>query len=70
METKRRTICKAITWQTSGLIVMSLIGYAMTGSFEAATGFAFIVAGLGAVLFVLHERLWSRVAWGQIQPRK
>lgn len=67
-ETTRRSIYKAITWQTSGLAVMSAIGYAMTGSFETATGIALLTAFLGAAMYVLHERIWSRIAWGRHLP--
>lgn len=66
-ETARRAIYKAITWQTSGLAVMSAIGYAITGSFEMATGIALLTALLGAVMYVLHERIWNRISWGRRQ---
>lgn len=64
METNFRTFCKAVSWQVSGLIVMSLIGYIMTGSLQAAGGFAVITAAIGFVMFFVHEKVWSFIRWG------
>ncbi len=64
MDRNIRTLAKAVTWQTSGLIAMSLLGYLMTGSFAQAGTFAVISAVLGFVLFFVHEKVWSRVSWG------
>lgn len=65
MDTAKRTAVKALTWQGTGLIVMSLLGYAMTGSWGAAGTYALGTAALGLVMFVLHERAWDRIAWGR-----
>ncbi|MEM6661766.1 MAG: DUF2061 domain-containing protein [Pseudomonadota bacterium] len=65
MDTPTRTLCKAITWQISGLIMMTLIGYIAIGSFTAAGGIAVAGTVVGAVAFILHERLWNRVSWGR-----
>lgn len=64
METTVRTICKAVSWQTSGLIVMSVLGYLMTGSLQTAGSFAVLTAAIGLVAFFIHERIWARVRWG------
>lgn len=66
MDTAQRTLCKAITWQTMGLVVTCLLGYAMTGSFQVAGGFALGLAALGMLTFFVHERVWARIAWGRI----
>lgn len=64
METARRQIAKAVSWQTMGLASMTGIGYLLTGSVDVAGSFAVISAAVGLVAFVLHERLWARVRWG------
>lgn len=64
MDLKRRTIAKALTWQTLGLISMTGLGYLTTGSLRAAGGLALAAFVTGTVSFVIHERLWARVAWG------
>lgn len=65
METNTRIIVKSVSWQTMGLIVMSLIGYAFTRSFSAGGGIAISGAITGLVTFVVHDKAWSRVAWGR-----
>ncbi len=66
MDTRARTILKAILWNLLGLATMSLVGLAMTGS--AALGGALAVANtaLGFVAYVLYERCWARVSWGRL----
>lgn len=65
METNRRMIAKAITWQTSGLIVMTLIAFILTGSIEAGGSIAIISSVAGFIAFFLHEKLWSAIRWGK-----
>ena len=66
METPIRSIAKAATWQASGLAVMTAITFAATGSLATGGLVALIGAGVGTVLYVLHERLWARVRWGRL----
>ncbi|MEL6478079.1 MAG: DUF2061 domain-containing protein [Pseudomonadota bacterium] len=61
MLSKYRTVWKALTWQASGLIVMTAIGYAMTGSLQTGGEFALITAGISFVTYLIHEKLWQRV---------
>ena len=65
MDSSKRTFLKAISWQVSGFVVMALIGYVATGSFDAAAGVAVASTAIGFVAFFLHERLWDRIAWGR-----
>ncbi|SNS58133.1 DUF2061 domain-containing protein [Tropicimonas sediminicola] len=64
-ETALRSIVKATTWQILGLVVMTLITWAITGS--VATGGAIALAGAacGMLTYVLHERVWARIRWGR-----
>ncbi|MEP5728164.1 MAG: DUF2061 domain-containing protein [Sulfitobacter sp.] len=66
MEKQTRIIAKAITWQISGFMVMTVLGYVTTGSFQAATGLAVSACGIGLVSYVIHERIWAKVRWGRI----
>ena len=68
MESPTRTIAKAVSWQLLGLLSMTLIGYLFTGSVAAAGSLAVVTTIIGAVCYVLHERVWNRIAWGRIDP--
>ncbi len=59
MSTNRRAVLKATTWQTSGLLVMSLLGYAMTGSWELGGQIALLSTAVGFVAYFIHEKLWA-----------
>lgn len=66
MDTKTRTMAKALTWQILGLISMTLVGYLFTHSLAASGGIAFASALTGFVFYCFHERAWSRVRWGRM----
>lgn len=65
METNRRTLAKAITYQLMGLAVMTLLGTLFTGSARAGGALALLSAAIGALGYILHEKLWTMVRWGR-----
>ena len=65
MERPRRTLVKAVIWNITGLFVMSLVGYAMTGSAGIGGLMAVVNTAIGLSLYVLYERIWSRISWGR-----
>ncbi len=66
MERPKRTMVKAIIWNINGLLVMSLVGYAMTGSAGVGGVMALVNTAIGLTLYVLYERIWSRITWGRV----
>ncbi|SDI71716.1 DUF2061 domain-containing protein [Aliiruegeria lutimaris] len=64
-ETPRRSFAKALTWQAMGLVVMTAITWALTGSVETGGAIALLGAASGMVTYMLHERAWARVRWGR-----
>ena len=65
METAARILTKSITWQLSGLAMMTLIGYLFTGSISAGGGIAIVSSMIGFLAYFIHELLWSKVGWGR-----
>lgn len=65
METRKRTLTKAILWQVLGLVVMGLIGWALTGSAALGGGLALANTFIGFITYVLYERLWAHIGWGR-----
>ncbi len=65
METRGRTLIKALIWQAIGLSVMALVGWAVTGSAMLGGTLAVINTVLGFLTYVVYERIWARVAWGR-----
>ncbi|MEP2534157.1 DUF2061 domain-containing protein [Shimia sp.] len=66
METRRRSILKAMIWNAIGLAVMALVGVVATGSLETGGKMAVINTGIGLTLYVIYERVWSKVRWGRL----
>lgn len=63
-----RSLVKAIMWQLLGLLTMTLVGLVLTGSARLGGTMALINAAVGLTLYVVYERLWQRIGWGQL-PR-
>jgi len=64
METKTRTITKAVMWQIMGLISMSTIAYIFTGSIGQGGTIALAGAAFSFFMYVIYERAWGRIGWG------
>lgn len=65
METSRRTLMKAITWQALGIVTTAALGYPHTGSLWGALSLAVSASASGFVFFLLHEKIWNAVRWGR-----
>lgn len=65
MDTKFRTIAKAVTWQILGLVTMSTLAFWQTGSIGGAVSLAVSASLTSIGFYVLHERLWGRIRWGR-----
>ena len=66
METRARTLVKAVVWNAIGLAVMSLVGLSMTGSAAVGGAMAVINTTIGLSCYFVYERIWSRINWGRL----
>jgi len=60
----RRSVVKAVTYR---VLIMSLdfaTIYLFTGAIRVALGFMIASNVYTSIAYFLHERAWSRVAWG------
>ncbi len=65
METRRRSLVKAVIWNLIGLAVMALVGLVATGSAAVGGAMALINTAVGLVMYLVYERIWSRIRWGR-----
>jgi uncharacterized membrane protein len=65
MDTRRRTMVKALGWQIIGLSVMAVVGAILTGSVALGGTLALVNTALGFLTYVVYERLWARINWGR-----
>lgn len=66
METRARSIVKALTWRTGGLLITVGVTWAVTGrpGLAALVGAGDTLVKLFAYYF--HERLWLKVRYGRL----
>lgn len=65
METRRRTLVKAVLWNLLGLCVMALVGLLLTGSALVGGAMAVINTAIGLITYVIYERIWAHIRWGR-----
>ncbi|MEZ4443002.1 MAG: DUF2061 domain-containing protein [Polyangiaceae bacterium] len=67
METRRRSLLKAITWRILAVIITTTVAYFLTGEFAFAVEIGLIdtVAKLG--IYFAHERIWTRIPYGKVE---
>lgn len=65
METRRRSLVKALVWNAIGLCTMTLVGLAATGSASIGGAMALINTALGFACYLIYERVWTRISWGR-----
>lgn len=65
METRKRSIVKAVIWNLIGFLSMTLVGLAATGSAKAGGMMALVNTGIGFGAYLLYERLWAQIGWGR-----
>ena len=66
METRQRTVVKAVFWTLLGMVVMVIVGLVFTGSAVVGGGIAVVNAVVGLFSYVIYERLWSNIRWGRL----
>ncbi len=66
METKRRSVAKALSWRVFATLITMAVAYALTAelTFAAKIGAADTLAKLA--IYFAHERVWQRIPYGKI----
>jgi len=67
MESKKRSIVKALSWRFIATFITTLVAFILTGEmvFAAKIGLLDTVIKLGA--YFAHERLWLRIPFGRYE---
>ena len=67
MESKRRSMVKALTWRLWAIIVLAGISYLMTYNITESVSITVLFNVIQIFLYFVHERIWNRVKWGKAQ---
>lgn len=68
MERAIRSVVKTISWRTVGTLDTMLVSYIITGSIAMAASIGSIEVVTKMILYYFHERTWSKLKFGIIQP--
>ena len=65
METRSRSLAKAITWRVTGTLDTVAVAFLITGNIAAAVSISAIDVVTKLILYYVHERLWARTSFGR-----
>lgn len=66
MDTNTRTLAKTVTYRLATFVFTFVITYMLTSQQDTSAGLAMLSITLGALTFIIHERIWTRVKWGNL----
>lgn len=68
MESRRRSVAKAISYRIFATIITCLIAWLLSGQLTLAFQIG-VVDGISKLLgYFLHERVWARIRYGAPKP--
>ncbi len=65
METRRRSIAKAISWRFFATLITAAVVYAMTRRVEFAATVGVVDTLIKLFVYFVHERFWLRIPYGR-----
>lgn len=66
MDTLNRTFAKTATYRIATFILTFVLTYFISGVATMSLLTAILSLTLGALTFIIHERLWTRIKWGNL----
>jgi adenylylsulfate kinase len=67
METRRRSMIKALSWRVLAAIITTIVVLAMTGKMEFAAKVGALDTTIKLLIYFLHERAWNKISYGRLE---
>jgi len=67
LETRKRSMVKALSWRTLAAIITATVVYFMTGHLKFAAEIGLIDTVTKLLIYFMHERVWNRIDYGRLQ---
>ncbi len=64
METKKRSIVKAISWRLIATVITSVLAFMLTGEWTFAATIGLADTLFKFFIYFAHERMWNRIRYG------
>ena len=68
VDTKRRSLAKALSWRVIAWCITASIAYLFTGKVAFALSIGFADSLLKIFAYYLHERSWMSIDYGRVPP--
>ena len=68
METRARSIVKALTWRATALVITTGVVWMVTGKVELAVEIGLLDTLIKLGAYYTHERSWLKVRFGRPKP--
>ena len=68
METRSRSIVKALTWRVTALLITTTVVWMATRKMELAASIGLIDTAIKLGAYYAHERWWLKVSFGRAKP--
>jgi uncharacterized membrane protein len=65
MDSRCRSIVKAVTWRIGGTFVTILTAWLLTGRPTLSVGIGLLDSAVKIGAFYIHERVWDRLSFGR-----
>ena len=65
METKRRSIYKALSWRLLATVITSAVALVVTGEIAIAAMIGVVDTAIKLGVYYMHERVWNRLSFGR-----
>ncbi len=65
IDSKKRSVCKALTWRLFAIVLLGIVSFISTGDIKSASMITFLYHGIQFCMFFLHERIWNNISWGK-----
>ncbi len=66
METRRRSMLKALSWRAIATLITAFAAWFISGDLEIGIQIGLLDMVIKLVAFYWHERLWTRVHFGRL----
>ncbi|MGA2118443.1 MAG: DUF2061 domain-containing protein [Bryobacteraceae bacterium] len=68
MESRARSIVKAVSYRILGSVTTGLIVFVITGKANLSLGIGGLDMAAKIAVYFIHERIWDRIAFGREKP--
>ncbi|MEE8336451.1 MAG: DUF2061 domain-containing protein [Dehalococcoidia bacterium] len=67
LDSRRRSIAKALSWRVVATLITGVVAWLLTGRLDIAVEIGMLDATLKLAVFYGHERLWQRAGLGRVR---